>query len=197
MTRVPKTKTRLKDQPRVLEFQASPGPRRLAGGMCALIAVMLAIHQTQIDGVSPILRVLSAVGTVLFSGLAWYFFKRAARKGTVMRVGPDGFGMAIGFDSWVEYTWPQVQAFRYYEPTGFMLLVKRRQTRWLGVVTLQPPNTQDMPRDARFEIWLNTVHNRPALCLMEPFVDAPILDVLQAFKDHAPKELDDYQWMRR
>ena len=195
MTRVPKTRTRLQDQPRSVEFQASPGPRRLAAWMCAVIAVMLVIHQTQIEGSGIALRALTLFGMVLFVGLAWFFFKRAARRGTVMQVGPEGFGMAIGFDSWVEYPWSKIQAFRYYEPTGFMLLVKRRQTRWLGVVPLQPPNTAEMPWDARFEIWLNTVHNRPAFCLMEPFVDAPILDVLQAFKDLAPEDLDDYEWL--
>ena len=105
--------------------------------------------------------------------------------------------MAVGFSGWLEFTWDQVEAFRYWEPTGLAMLVKRRQSRWVGVVLKENLKRSTLSWDQKFEIWLNTFHNRPGLCLLHPFVDAPILDVLQAFKDYAPSELDDYEWMKR
>jgi ribonucleotide reductase alpha subunit len=90
-----------------------------------------------------------------------------------------------------------VEAFRYWEPTGIALLVKRRQSRWVGVLLNRKLKADDLTWDMRLEIWLNTFHNRPGLCILHPFVKASILDVLQAFKDHAPRKLDDYEWMKR
>ena len=205
MTRVPKTKSRLselraKAKPKeVAVFEGSPGSRLWATALCAILAVMFAAHQTQIDGASPLLRAGSALVAAFFAVLAWYFLKRGGRRGPVLEVRPDGFGMALGFRTWIDIPWEQVEAFRYWEPTGMAALVKRRQSRWVGVLLLKGKGVKrrDLPWDARFEIWLNTVHNRPGLCLLHPFVRADILDVLQAFKDHAPSELDDYTWMKR
>lgn len=194
MPRVPKTKTR--DKKRALAeqvFQAAPGTRRLAGGMCALLAVMFLIHQTQVDGIKPFIRLFAMACTGVFTALAFYFFRRGNRRGPVLRIGPDGFGIAIGFDGWVDLTWDQVKAFKYWEPTGITMLVKRRQSRWVGVAVKDPGVLADRPASQRFEMGLNTFHNRPPLCVLHPFVDADILDVLQAFKDHAPPELDDYK----
>ena len=197
MTRVPKTRSRLKKRvPDEATFHAAPGSRVLAGALSGVLAVMFVIHQTQIDGPAILLRTGIGVLTVFFAIIAWYFLKRGMRRGPVLRVGPDGFGMALGFSSWIDLPWDQVQAFRYWEPTGMALLVKRRQSRWIGIL-LHGGLRASLPWDARFEIWLNTFHNRPGLCLLHPFVRENILDVLQAFKDHAPKETDDYKWMQR
>ena len=198
MTRVPKTKSRLPKRRRdIVTFEAAPGSRLLAGGLCAVLAVMFLIHQTQIEGISPAIRLLALAGTAFFGVLAWYFLRRGGRKGTVLRVGPDGFGIALGFNGWVDIPWEAVKAFRYWEPTGLALLIKRRQSRWVGVLLKDQTPLKNLSWDQRFEIWLNTFHNRPEVTLLHPFVRAPILDVLQAFKDHAPKELDDYTWMSR
>lgn len=197
MTRVPKTKSRLKKRPATEAlFQAAPGSRQLAGALCAVLTVMFAFHQTQIDGAAPLMRAGTFLLMAFFGILAWYFLKRGARRGPVLEVGPEGFGMALGFQSWVEIPWDQVESFRYWEPTGMALLVKKRQSRWIGIL-LKGKLKADLPWDARFEIWLNTVHNRPGLCLLHPFVQENILDVLQSFKDHAPKEADDYEWMKK
>ncbi len=201
MTRVPKTRarpetrTRKEPAPETV-FNARSGTRSLAGWLCVLLALLFVVHQSQIDGLAPGLRAFAALSTMFFGVLAWYFLKRGARRGPVLRVGPEGFGIALGFNSWLDLPWDQIESFRYWEPTGFMLLVKRRQSRWVGVLT-KGKLRASLPWDARFEIWLNTLHNRPGLCVLHPFVDAPILDVLQAFKDHAPKDLDDYKWMSR
>ena len=198
MTRVPKTKSRLKKRRAgAVSFEAAPGSRRLAGGMCAVLAVMFLIHQTQVEGLAILIRLFAAACMAGFAVLAWYFLRRGARRGPVMTVGPEGFGMALGFSSWVEIPWSAVEAFRYWEPTGIALLVKRRQARWIGILLSDTGPLKGLPWDARFEIWLNRFFNRPGLCLLHPFVRAPILDVLQAFKDFAPKETDDYKWMSR
>lgn len=105
--------------------------------------------------------------------------------------------MALGFSGWIDVPWSAVEAFRYWEPTGIALLVKRRQSRWVGILLKDTSMLRDLTWDQRFEIWMNTFHNRPGLTLLHPFVKAPILDVLQAFKDHAPKALDDYTWMSK
>lgn len=202
MTRVPRTRSRLEElraRKKVTEvvFNASAGTRRLAGGMCLILGVMFVIHQTQVDGAKPLIRAFALAATGFFGVLAWYFLRRGSRRGPVLRLDKQGFGMAVGFSGWLEFTWDQVEAFRYWEPTGLVMLVKRRQSRWVGVLLKEAPKKSDLTWDQKFEIWLNTFHNRPGLCLLHPFVDAPILDVLQAFKDYAPKELDDYEWMSR
>ena len=198
MSRIPKTRTRLKQQaPAEAVFMAAPGSRVLAGAMCALIAVLFVIHQTQIEGEAVLLRLFALLMTAFFGMLAWYFLMRGMRRGPVLRIGPDGFGIAVGFRGWLEFPWSDVEAFRYWEPTGIALLVKRRQSRWVGVLLNRKLKADDLTWDMRLEIWLNTFHNRPGLCILHPFVKAPILDVLQAFKDHAPRKLDDYEWMKR
>ncbi|MEM7056772.1 MAG: hypothetical protein AAF557_04235 [Pseudomonadota bacterium] len=198
MTRVPKTRTRLKETaPAEAVFQAAPGSRLLAAGLCAILAIMFLIHQTQIDGAAVLLRAASFLIAAIFAILAWYFYKRGSRKGPVIKIGPDGFGIAVGFEGWIDVPWDDVEAFRYWEPTGLALLVKKRQSRWIGVLLNRKLPGADLPWDIRFEIWLNTFHNRPGLCLLHPFVTENILDVLQAFKDHAPKRTDDFEWMKK
>ena len=178
-------------------FSAAPGTRLLAGALCAVLMAMFLVHQTQIEGASPLVRGAAAAAAAAFGALAWYFVRRGARRGPVLRVGPRGFGIALGFDGWLDVPWTEVEAFRYWEPTGIAMLIKRRQSRWVGVLLHNPRRLRDLAPSGRFEVWLNTFHNRPGLCVLHPFVAAPILEVLQAFKDHAPKELDDFGWMRR
>lgn len=202
MSRVPETKSRLEQmraRKKITEvvFNAAPGSRLLAAAMCGLIAVLFVIHQTQIDGVKLLLRGFAVSGAVVFGVLAWYFFRRGSRRGPVLRLDKQGFGIALGFNTWREIPWEDVEAFRYWEPTGIQMLVKRRQARWVGILLDKGLARTRQPWDVRFEIWLNTFHNRPGLCVLDPFVEAPILDVLQAFKDFAPRALDDYEWMNR
>ena len=201
MTRVPKAKSRLeqlrarKNKPEVVEFQGIPGTRLLAAAMCGVIALFFVIHQTQVDGVKPLIRAFALVGAVFFGALTWYFWKRGTRKGPVLRISKQGMGIALGWSGWIELTWDQVKAFRYWEPTGLAFVIKRRQSRWVGVVLKDRSFIDQLPLDQRFEAWLNRLGSRPSLTVLHPFVDAPILNVLQAFKDYAPKELDDYEWM--
>jgi hypothetical protein len=201
MSRVPKTRARAEGRARKTAaeavFEAAPGSRLIAGGLCAVLTALFVIHQTQIEGMAPALRAFAVFCAAFFGALAWYFLKRGSRRGPVLRIGPEGFGIALGFDTWRDFTWDEVEAFRYWEPTGMQQLVKRRQSRWVGVLLKGKLKGGNMPLDARFEIWLNTFHNRPGLCILHPFVRADILDVLQAFKDHAPRELDDYEWMSK
>ena len=203
MTRTPRTRSTLarlrarQKAPDEAVFNASPGTRYLAAGMCFVLAVLFLIHQTQIEGAKPLVRGFAAFASLFLGGLGWYFWHRARRRGPVLRIDKQGFGFALGHDTWLDFTWDQVKAFRYWEPTGIAMLVKRRQSRWVGVLLNHNLPASSLPWDARFEIWLNTFHNRPGLCLLHPFVDAPILDVLQAFKDYAPKELDEYDWMSK
>ena len=198
MTRVPKTRTRLKkSKPNEAVFLAAPGPRRLAGALCGVIALLFVVHQTQIEGEAIWFRLFAALMAVFFGGLGWYFWRRGSRKGPVLRIGKDGFGIAVGFKGWLEFPWEEVEAFRYWEPTGLAILIKRRQSRWVGVLVTRKLRGDDLSWDQRFELWLNTFHNRPGLCVLHPFVQAPILDVLQAFKDFGPRRADDYNWMSR
>ena len=67
----------------------------------------------------------------------------------------------------------------------------------VGVLLNRKLAREGLTWDQRFEIWLNTFHNRPGLCILHPFVQAPILDVLQAFKDFGPRRPDDYNWMSK
>ena len=135
MTRVPKTKTRLTKRLRTgISFDAAPGSRLLAGGLCAVLAAMFVIHQAQVEGSNLAIRLLALAATAFFGALAWYFLRRGSRKGAVLHVGREGFGMALGFNGWVDIPWSDVEAFRYWEPTGFALLVKRRQSRWVGIL---------------------------------------------------------------
>ena len=202
MTRVPQTKSRLeqlrarKKAPEVLEFQGTPGTRLLAAAMCGVIALFFVIHQTQVEGAKPLIRAFALGGAGFFGALAWYFWKRGSRKGPVLRLSKQGVGVALGWTGWVELSWDEVAAFRYWEPTGIAFLVKRRQSRWVGIVLKDRSFIDALPMDQRFEAWLNRLGNRPSLTILHPFVDAPILDVLQAFKDYAPKELDDYTWLQ-
>ena len=199
--RVPQTKSKLeqlrarKNKPEVVEFQAVPGTRLLAAAMCGIIALFFVIHQTQVEGLKPLIRAFAVVGAFFFGALAWYFWKRGSRKGPVLRLSKQGVGIALGWSGWVELSWDEVKAFRYWEPTGLAFLVKRRQSRWVGIVLKDRSFIDALPLDQRFEAWLNRFGNRPSLTILHPFVDVPILDVLQAFKDYAPKELDDYEWM--
>lgn len=198
MTRIPKTRSRMASRAKhEAVFMASPGPRRLAAAMCAVLALLFVVHQTQIDGTAIWFRLFAAVMAALFGGLAWYFWRRGSRTGPVLRVGPDGFGIAVGFEGWLEFAWDDVQAFRYWEPTGLAMLVKRRQARWVGVLLNRKLPSTSLTWDQRFDIWLNTFHNRPGLCVLHPFVQAPILDVLQAFKDFAPRRADEFDWMKK
>ncbi|MEM9062489.1 MAG: hypothetical protein AAGD13_18665 [Pseudomonadota bacterium] len=186
-----------KKAPDVVEFQASPGTRLLAAAMCGLLCAMFLFHQTQIEGTKLLVRAFAIAGAGLFGALAWYFWKRGSRKGPVLRLSKQGVGFALGWSGWIDLTWDQVQVFRYWEPTGLAFLVKRRQSRWVGIVLKDRSFIDALPLDQRFEAWLNRLGNRPSLTVLHPFVDAPILDVLQAFKDYAPKELDDYKWLSR
>lgn len=198
MTRVPKVKRKPGTRPSSdLVFEGSSGTRIQAAVLCAVLALMFLLNQTQLEGEALLLRLLSLVLMVFFAGLAWYFWRRGRRKGPVIQIGPNGFGIAVGFETWLEFPWDKVEAFRYWEPTGLAMLIKRRQSRWIGVLVNQKIDGTKLPWDARFEIWLNTFHNRPGLCLLHPFVKANILDVLQAFKDNAPRRADDYNWMSR
>ena len=203
MSRVPTTRSLARNRARsrksedTVVFQASPGTRRLAAGLFAILAVMFVIHQTQIEGTAILLRLMAAVLAICFAAGAWYFWRRGSRGGPVLEVGPDGFGIAVGFEGWLEFPWEDVEAFRYWEPTGLAMLVKRRQARWVGVLLNRGLSRSALSWDQRFEIWLNTFHNRPGLCILHPFVKAPILDVLQAFKDHAPARCDYYKWMSK
>lgn len=194
MTRIPKTRTRNKKKALAEQvFAAHPGPRRLAGYMCAIIALMFAIHQTQVEGVALLIRLFALIMMAGFGVLAFYFLRRGWRRGALLRIGPDGFGIALGFDGWIDVPWEKTKAYKYWEPTGLAWLMKRRQTRWVGIALNDDSLIKDLPPSQRFEIFLNTFHGRPPLCILHPFVATDLLDVLQAFKDHAPKELDDYK----
>ncbi|MEM9138477.1 MAG: hypothetical protein AAGB15_01480 [Pseudomonadota bacterium] len=198
MTRIPRIKRKSNKRPDgETAFQASSGTRLQASVLCAVLAVLFLINQTQLEGEAILLRLLSVVCMVFFAVLAWYFWRRGRRRGPVIRVGPEGFGIAVGFDTWLEFPWDDVAAFRYWEPTGLAMLIKRRQSRWIGILINRTIDGTKLTWDARFEIWLNKFHNRPGLCLLHPFVKADILDVLQAFKTHAPRRADDYTWMSR
>ena len=198
MTRVPKIRSRLnKSKPDEAVFLAAPGHRRKAAVMCAVLALLFLLHQTQIEGTAIWFRLFAALMTGFFVWLGWYLWRRGSRKGPVLRVDRDGFGIAVGFKGWLEFPWDQVEAFRYWEPTGLMMLVKRRQARWVGIIVTGKLRADDLTWDQKFDIWVNTFHNRPGLCVLHPFVQAPILDVLQAFKDFGPRRADDYNWMSK
>ena len=67
--RVPQTKSKLeqlrarKNKPEVVEFQAVPGTRLLAAAMCGIIALFFVIHQTQVEGLKPLIRATSSMVT--------------------------------------------------------------------------------------------------------------------------------------
>jgi hypothetical protein len=169
---------------------AAPGWRPAAGVLSALIALMLLAHQLFLDGPKPLLRGLVLLAAAGFGTLGWYMVRRGRRRGLVLRLGPEGVGIALGFAGWLEVPWDRVRAWRYWEPTGFAALVKRRQARWIGFRLVDETVLARRPWDERLEMWLNRVQGRPPLCTLAPFVDAPILDVLEACQTHAP-ELDD------
>ena len=151
---------------------------------------MLLIHQLFVEGPKPLLRALVLLAAVGFAAIAWYLIRRGRRRGPVLRLRPDGVGVAVGFAGWLEVPWEQVRAWRYWEPTGFAVLVKRRQARWVGFRLKDESVLAGRPWDERLEMWLHRAQGRPALCTLAPFVGAPILDVLEAFQTYAP-ELDD------
>jgi hypothetical protein len=169
---------------------AAPGWRPAAGGLAALIALMLLVHQFFVDGPKPLVRAVVLLAAACFAALAFYMVRRGARRGPALRLGPEGVGIALGFAGWIEVPWAAVRAWRYWEPTGFAVLVKRRQARWVGFRLKDEALLTGRPWDQRLEMWLNRAQGRPALCALAPFVGAPILDVLEAFQAHAP-ELDD------
>ena len=169
---------------------AAPGWRPAAGGLAALIGLMLLAHQLFVEGPKPLLRAIALVAAAGFAWLAFYLARRGARRGPALRLGPGGVGIALGFAGWVEVPWAALRAWRYWEPAGFAVLVKRRQARWVGFRLKDETVLAGRPWDERLEMWLNRVQGRPALCLLAPFVAAPILDVLEALQTHAP-ELDD------
>jgi hypothetical protein len=169
---------------------AAPGWRPAAGGLAGLIAAMLLAHQLFVEGPKPLLRALVLLAAAGFAALAWYLVRRGRRRGPVLRLGPEGVGIALGFSGWLEVPWSEVRAWRYWEPTGFAVLVKRRQARWVGFRLKDEAALAGGPWDQRLEMWLNRAQGRPALCALAPFVSAPILEVLEAFQTHAP-ELDD------
>lgn len=191
LTRVPKARARGGGRARrEMAFMAAPGWRPAAGGLAALIALMLLAHQFFVDGPKPLLRGLVLLAAAGFAALAWFMVRRGRRRGPVLRLGPGGVSIAVGFAGWVEVPWQGVRAWRYWEPTGFAVLVKRRQARWVGVWLKDEALLADRPWDERLEMWLNRAQGRPSLCALAPFIDASILDVLEAFQTHAPG-LDD------
>lgn len=151
---------------------------------------MLLLHQLYIDGPKPLLRAFVLLATMAFAAVARYMFLRGKRRGPVLRVGPDKVGIAIGFDGWLDVPWDAVLAWRYWEPTGFAVLVKRRQARWVGFRLKDEVVLAGRPWDQQLEMWLHRAQGRPSLCVLAPFVAAPILEVLEAFQTHAP-QLDD------
>lgn len=151
---------------------------------------MLLVHQLYVEGPKPLARLAALFGSAFFAAVAVYLVKRGFRRGAAVRVGPSGVGIALGFAGWLEVPWEQVRAWRYWEPTGFALLVKRRQPRWVGLRLRDEAPLAARPWDERLEMWLGRMHGRPALCVLHPFVAAPILEVLEAFQTHAPA-LDD------
>ena len=54
------------------------------------------IHQTQVDGAKPLIRLFALAGAGFFGALTWYFFKRGSRKGPVLRLSKQGVGIALG-----------------------------------------------------------------------------------------------------
>jgi hypothetical protein len=191
LTRVPKARARGRRRAaRDVAFDAAPGWRPAAGGLAALLALMLLAHQLFVEGPKPLLRAIALVSAAAFGALACYLVRRGRRRGPVLRLGPERIGIATGFDGWLEVPWEAVRAWRYWEPTGFALLVKRRQARWIGFRLKDERVLAGRPWDQRLEMALNRLQGRPALCILAPFVAAPILDVLEAFQAHAPG-LDD------
>jgi hypothetical protein len=191
LSRVPKARARGPARAaREFAFPAAPGWRPAAGGLAALIALMLLLHQLFVDGPKPLLRALVLIAAAGFGGLAAFMLRRGRRRGLALRLGPDGVGIALGFSGWLEVPWDRVRAWRYWEPTGFAALVKRRQPRWIGLWLKDEGVLATRPWDERLEMWLNRAQGRPALCALAPFLGAPILDVLEAFQTVAPG-LDD------
>jgi hypothetical protein len=188
---VPKSRARGRRRAaREASFDGRPGWRPAAGGLSALLALMLLVHQLFIEGPRPLLRAIVLLAAAGFAVLAWYLLRRGRRRGMALRLGPEGVGIAVGFTGWLEVPWEGVRAWRYWEPTGFAVLVKRRQARWVGFRLKDETVLADRPWDQRLEMWLHRIQGRPALCALAPFIDAPILAVLEAFQTHAP-DLDD------
>ena len=166
-------------------FAAVPGWRPVGGALCAMIAAMLLVHQLYIDAPRPAIRLVALLAAVLFGAIAWYLVRRGFRRGTAIRVGPEGVGIALGFRGWLEVPWEEVRAWRYWEPTGFMLLIKRRAPRWVGYVLKDESRLGARPWDERLEMWLARANGRPSLCVTHPFVEGSILEVLEAFQTQA------------
>jgi hypothetical protein len=191
LTRVPQARARERTRAaRASAFDAAPGWRPAAAGLAALIALMLTLHQLYVEGPKPLLRLFVLLVATGFAALAWYLLQRGRRRGPALRVGPEGVGIALGFAGWLEVPWERVRAWRYWEPTGFAVLVKRRQARWVGFRLTDEGALAGRPWDQRLEMALNRLQGRPALCVLAPFVAAPILEVLESFQAHAA-HLDD------
>ena len=173
-----------------VEFANAPGWRPVGGALCAMMAAMLIVHQLYLEGPRPALRLAALLGAAFFALSAWYLIRRGFRRGAAVRVGPEGVRLALGFDGWLDAPWSEVRAWRYWEPTGFMLLVKRRAPRWVGFRLKDETALAARPWDERLEMWLARFYGRPRLCILHPFVHGSILEVLEAFQTHAP-DLDD------
>ncbi len=180
-----RAKKALRPPPTVAEFIGVPGWRPVGGALSAMIAAMLMVHQLYVDGPKPLVRLLALLGAVAFAAIAWYLLRRGFRRGVAIRVSPEGVGIAIGFRGWLEVSWDEVRAWRYWEPTGFMLLIKRRAPRWVGFVLKDESRLRDRSWDERLEMWLARVNGRPSLCVLHPFVEGSILEVLEAFQTQA------------
>lgn len=172
------------------EFSGVPGWRPVGGALCAMISAMMLIHQLYVEGPRPVVRLSALAATIGFGIVAYYLVRRGFRRGLALRVGPEGVGIALGFRGWLDVSWDEVLAWRYWEPTGFMLLVKRRAPRWVGFRLKDESRLAERPWDERLEIWLARAYGRPSLCVLHPFVEGSILEVLEAFQIQA-RDLDD------
>ncbi|HET7409034.1 MAG TPA: hypothetical protein VFJ13_02435, partial [Paracoccaceae bacterium] len=173
---------------RTTEFATAPGWRPAGGALCGVIALMLLGFQLQ-DGPRPEIRLAALLGAAVFGIAAWYMIRRGLRRGLALRIGPEGVGIALGFRGWIEAPWDQVRAWRYWEPTGVGPLV-RREPRWIGVRLKDESVLAGRLWDERLEIWLGRTHQRPPLCVVDPFVTASMPEVQEAFRTQAPA-LDD------
>lgn len=183
MTR--RAKRALRPPPATAEFAGVPGWRPVGGALCAMIAAMMLVHQLYIEGPRPAMRLVALIIALWFAFIAYYLIRRGFRRGLALRVGPEGVGIALGFRGWLDVPWDEVRAWRYWEPTGFMLLVKRRAPRWVGFKLKDESVLARRPWDERLEMWLARWNGRPKLCVLHPFVDGSILEVLEAFQTQA------------
>ena len=197
MSRTPKVKSRLEDlrarkKPRSdLVLQAGAGGRLWAGAaLSGTIAVMFIAHQTQVEGAQLLIRLLSLAAAAAFAVLAWYLARRAARRGDMVRITSEGICLAVGFRGWLEIPWENIRGYRYWEPTGFALLYKRRQPRWVGFKLRDESTLMGRPWDEAAELAWNRWAGRPAVAVLHTMIRGSILDVLEACQTHR-RDLDD------